>query len=327
MKRWGAIGVAVVLIAAAVYSLRWRASYQPLSIGNEAVGLGDRIPGSVLHPDAVTQSETYASPDFREVDDSYGADDNRRHVTTDYVDGQHVVFAYTLHNSGRVGVTVTGLAPPAKFAPLAMTSVPFHPFKLGAGATRDIVVHERMHACEWYQPGGSVTFEGLDLSYRVLGLHRTASIKAPVRTEIAFPGTYHCPRTRPGRFEGDGLAFDFEQSWHTKHFDEPQLVTYLSTEPIYAVPIDRLKRDGVLIAFYDGPKGDAAPENVRMEGVRAHKTVWHRGCAAGNGDESTTVALADRSGTTRYTMTACLRGPDLAFLRGQVDRMLRSADF
>jgi hypothetical protein len=346
VKRVTAGFVVVVLVAVSVVALRWRSQYQPLTAGNEAVSVGDRIRDGVLHPGGEIQGESWISSDFRDATDSSSDDDDddTRHVVTDYVDGQHVVFAYSLHNAGRVAVTITGFARPAKYSLLAPIDIrvgtvrhnqPFHSFRLGSGQTRDIVVRQRMHACEWTQPGSSVSYEGLDLTYRVFGLHHATSIKAPLRVEVKVPDDYKCPRTRPGHFEGGGLAFDFDRSWHAQRFDEPHLVTYVSTEPLHEPcadnsctdPINALHRDGVLIAWYDGPKGRVANENLRVDGVPAHKTVWHHGCTGLHGDEGVTVRFDNRARTATYTMNACLRGPDLAYLRGRVDAMLRSVQF
>jgi hypothetical protein len=331
VKRWVAIGFAVVAVAAGAYGVRWRSQYQPLTIGNEAVAFGDRIRDGVIRPGGTIEGVTSISSEFHEVADD--DESEQRHVATDYVDGQHVTFAYTLHNSGSVAVTITGFTPPPKLSLLApLDNRPFHAFKLASGKTRDVVVRSRMHACEWYQPGSSVTYEGLDLTYRVFSLHRAASIKAPMRVEVRVPDDYHCPRTRPGHFEGGGLAFDFEPTWHARQFDAPQLVTYLSTEALHepcvanscADPIDALHRDGVLIAWYTGPKGRVAPENMRIDGLPAHKTVWNHGCTGLKGNEGVTVRFDNRAHTATYTMNACLRGPDLDFLKGRVDAMLRS---
>jgi hypothetical protein len=84
-----------------------------------------------------------------------------------------------------------------------------------------------------------------------------------------------------------------------------------------------LPPNSVLIAWYDGPKGRIASENLFVAGQPAHKTYRRNGCP-GIGDEEITVRFDNPALTTTYTMNACLRGPHLARLRRQVDAMLRS---
>ncbi|HVV36468.1 MAG TPA: hypothetical protein VHC63_07665 [Acidimicrobiales bacterium] len=133
-------------------------------------------------------------------------------------------------------------------------------------------------------------------------------------------------------FTGHGLTFRAPGTWKAQAFaSEPHLVTYLSDATLHdpchasscADPIDTLPRNSVLVAWYDGPNGRVAKENLRVGGQPAHKTYRRNGCP-GIGDEEITVRFHNAARTTTYTMNACLRGPDLNHLRAQVDDMLAS---
>ncbi|HVT75479.1 MAG TPA: hypothetical protein VHD87_00500 [Acidimicrobiales bacterium] len=137
------------------------------------------------------------------------------------------------------------------------------------------------------------------------------------------------------RFRGHGLAFTHPKAWAAWQFDQPMLVVYLSNQPLHepchdnscADPIDTLPRNSVLVAWYEGPKGRVAKENLRVGGQPAHKTVWHNGCIGLHADCAVTVRFDDPSHTTTYTMNACLRGPSVAAERRAVDRILASLKF
>jgi hypothetical protein len=212
MKRV-ALGLAMVLVATTcVMGLRWRASYFPLTIDNEAVATFRDIPFGVEHPGGALIS-TMTAGHFAPVEDDPLDDDPTTHVATDYVDGRRVTFAYAIHNGGRVGVTITGIGEQAKIELLGTLDVrvgqrlasgtsirhtePFHTFTLRAGETRDIVVHYRMHDCEWFTPGSGNGYERFTLTYRVLGLHRSVDLRTPIRVDVKVPDDYVCPRERP----------------------------------------------------------------------------------------------------------------------------------
>ncbi|MEY2474195.1 MAG: hypothetical protein QOK28_3524 [Actinomycetota bacterium] len=349
MKRVAALVLALALVAAAAVALRWRTSYQPLQIDGEAVTFGDHLSDGVVHPGGAIQPSTYVSGDFKVVEDEQD-DDDTEHVATDYVDGQHFVDAVAIHNSGRVGVAITGFEHPPIHALNALidirvgdrlrgggTSVvhtkAFRPFTIRAGETRDVVIRSRMDACEWYDAGTGTILEGVSLRYRVLGLSRRADLPGLVRVEIKRTEA-SCPRTTFTSSD-HGIEFKYPEAWRAQQFaSEPKLVTYLSNQTLHdpcvdnscANPIDTLPANSVLVAWYDGPKGRVASENLFVAGQPAHKTYRRHGCP-GIGDEEITVRFDNPALTTTYTMNACLRGPNLALLRRQVDAMLRSVRF
>lgn len=136
-------------------------------------------------------------------------------------------------------------------------------------------------------------------------------------------------------FVTDTIRFVHPKEWRAQPFSsEPHLVTYLSNETLRdpchdnscAEPIDHLSPNSVLIAWYDGPNGRVAKENLRVAGQPAHKTYRPNGCP-GIGDEEITVRFHNPLRSTTYTMNACLRGTDLKRLRAEVDAMLRSVKF
>ncbi|MEY2418032.1 MAG: hypothetical protein QOG90_712 [Actinomycetota bacterium] len=349
IKRVAAVGAVIAVIVASAAVVRWRASYAPLQIDAEAVSFGDTIPYGVEHPGGAIQPGTLVSGDFQTVEDDE-PEDNRQHVVTDYVDGKHVTYAVGIHNAGRVGVTVTGFELPQRNQFFLLetlevrvghrlrgggTSVrhttAFHPFTVHSGETRDVLIRSRMHACERNAPGGSGTIEGLTVRYRVLGLHRVKTLQGPLRIELRDPDAAGCPRG-PFTSKEHGIEFNHENGWRAQQFSsEPHLVTYLSNVTLHdpcvdtscADPLDTVPPNSVVSAWYDGPKGRIASENLFVAGQPAHKTYRRNGCP-GIGDEEITVRFDNPALTTTYTMNACLRGPHLARLRRQVDAMLRS---
>jgi hypothetical protein len=219
VKRWVITLLAIALVASvagAAYGLRWRAQYQPLTIDAQFVEVGDRIRSGVEHPGGALQAgTTLISEPLRELADEPSDESRARRVEATYVDGQHLTSAYALHNGGSVGITITGfdIQTPPRYSLLAFidlrvgkrlanggTSIrhtePFRPFTLRAGEARDIVVRQRMHACEHYDRGSGNAWKALGVRYRVLGLNRHAGVPTPMYVSVKIADDYNCPHAR-----------------------------------------------------------------------------------------------------------------------------------
>ena len=217
-RRWLAVAIVVVLIgalSAVGFGVRWRANYQPLAIDDESVELGDRLIDGIVHPGGWISGSGVWGLDVLADDDA--DDDADFTAAATYHDGDHLVFGFALHNSGSVGVTITGfdLPRPEQVVLLGLIDVrigkrlagggtsvvhtdPFRPFTLHSGETRDVVVREKMRACEWNTPGSGNTWSDLGLHYRTLGLTRHATLPAPVHITVMAPPAADCPR--PARY-------------------------------------------------------------------------------------------------------------------------------
>jgi hypothetical protein len=225
-RRGPTILVVLVLVASLVtggLGLRWRSRYQPLSIQGELVESGDRLMSAIEHPGGgilggagVSGLESAGVAGLEILAPDPTVDDDALRAEATYRDGEHVTFGVALRNTGRVGVTITGFDLPSakQFFLLAVVDVrvgrrlahghssvvhtdPFHPFTLRAGETRDVVIRERMHACESNAPGGSNEFGVLGVRYRVLRLSRHADLAAPVHVVVTAPARAECPRPAP----------------------------------------------------------------------------------------------------------------------------------
>jgi hypothetical protein len=193
--------VLVVALGALGYGVWWRAQYQPIMIVSRTAAIGDRAHEQRLYPGA-----TAISPPLRDVEAAPLDDSEARHVMATYADGQHLTSAYALHNAGSVGITITGFDFPTATdqSLLALIDVRVgaqltafrESFTLDAGETRTVVVRQRMHACEYFAPGSSNSWESLSVRYRVLGLNRHADVPTPMRLGVELSKDVKCPRSR-----------------------------------------------------------------------------------------------------------------------------------
>lgn len=211
-RRWLVVAVGMAVIGSVValgLGLRWRSHYQPLTIDYEQVQTGDRLtaglysPGGSIHDVGVVGLQV----------DATASEDAAMRASAIYHDDAQLTLGLAFHNTGRVGVTITGFDLPGpnqyfltsvldvrvgRRLAGGMTSVlhtvPFRPFTLRPNETRDVVVRERMHACEWNEPGSSNAMTALGVHYRVLGLTRHTALETPVQVVVSSPVADECPR-------------------------------------------------------------------------------------------------------------------------------------
>lgn len=109
-----------------------------------------------------------------------------------YVDGDYVSYAFTVRNTGPVGVTVTGVGLPEERerrllqpvaagvadapSPEAADMEPFAPFSLPAGQEQRIVIQARFDNCEYYTERAIEVVDGQAIDFRVAGVPRTATV-------------------------------------------------------------------------------------------------------------------------------------------------------
>jgi hypothetical protein len=146
-----AIALSASLVTAGL-GLRWRSSYQPLSVDGEVVASGDRVTSGIEEPGGAVLGVGVSG--LQRLAPDPADDDGALRAEVPYGDGGHVTFAVALHNAGRVGVTITGFGLPSatQHFLLAVLDVrvgkrlahgrssvvhtsPFHPFTLRAGET------------------------------------------------------------------------------------------------------------------------------------------------------------------------------------------------
>ena len=180
-----------VALAVLIGSVAWR--YQPLE------RVGPLTAGSEM--------EVVTIEEFEEA----GA-----HVMR-YTDGGYVTYAFTVRNTGPVGVTVTGLSLPdeserrmlqpvtaglATGATAEATDMePFEPFALGAGQERQIIVQARMDNCEYYTERAIETVDSQRITYRAVGIPRAATVSFEEPLLVRSPTIKRCPERTLDRSE------------------------------------------------------------------------------------------------------------------------------
>ena len=134
-----------------------------------------------------------------------------------YVDGASVTYAFTIRNTGPVGITVTGVALPPESERRMLQPVTagltngstaeaadlksFAPFRLAAGEEQRIVVQARMDNCEYYTERAIETVKTQDVTYRAAGLSRTATITFDQPLLVRSPTIQRCPERTLNRAE------------------------------------------------------------------------------------------------------------------------------
>lgn len=164
------MAAAVVLLVVAAYGVVHR--YQPLAQVGELATSSDA--GAVLVEEFEGTGATIVN----------------------YEHNAYLSYAFTLRNTGPVGVTVTSVDLPDERARRMLhpvqTSVftsaaatpddladmaPLQPFALGPGEERRIVVQARFDNCEYYTERGTELTHGHDVTFRVAGVKRTAELQ------------------------------------------------------------------------------------------------------------------------------------------------------
>ena len=134
-----------------------------------------------------------------------------------YTDGDYVTYAFTVRNTGPLGVTVTDVPfpPETELRMLQPVSAglagsasadaedmrPFEPFSLDAGGEQRVIVQARLDNCEYYTERAVETLAGQALTYRVLGLTRTAEIAFDRPLLVRSPVIQRCPERTLDRSE------------------------------------------------------------------------------------------------------------------------------
>ena len=185
--------VVVVVLVFAVIAIVAVLRYQPLERA------GSLIPGSDM--------EVVTIEEFEEV----GA-----HVLR-YTDEGYVTYAFTVRNTGPLGVTVTGLPLPEEAERRLLQPVtagvatadsaeaadmePFEPFALGVGEEQRIIVQARMDNCEYYTERAIEIVESQRIAYRTGGLPRTTTVAFDQPLLVRSPTIKRCPERTLDRAE------------------------------------------------------------------------------------------------------------------------------
>lgn len=179
--------ITLAIVAGLAGGVVWVMRYRPLEQGSTA----QRPAGSI------------------EVKDSFAGIDDPQKVRVPYHDGDENSFAFSVRNTGRWGVSITGLPdlrPRNDFvifritkaeisdAPGAGAFRSFRPFSLAAGDEMLIRLTGTLTNCEWYQPPGGSVFASVAIQYRFLWSTHTANIPLPFEVEIDSPPAEQCPR-------------------------------------------------------------------------------------------------------------------------------------
>ena len=151
-------------------------------------------------------------------------------------------------------------------------------------------------------------------------------------------------------FRSSYLTFSAPAAWRSHVFKarpsphETPLV-YLSSQPVHdpcrtgaggtacSWPVDRLQPGGVLIVWENRSFPGWSLESVRAKpasvgGRPARRASIRPGeCAAIGGDETIAVAVKRPVPSSWTSVTACLRGPDLAKATDRLDALLASTNF
>lgn len=134
-----------------------------------------------------------------------------------YSDGGYVTYAFTIRNTGPVGVTVTGVALPdiserRMLQPVtagladgssadAAEMKTFAPFQLAPGEQQRIIVQARMDNCEYYTERAIETVDTQGVTFRTAGISRTASLALEQPLLVRSPTIQRCPERTLDRAE------------------------------------------------------------------------------------------------------------------------------
>lgn len=125
-----------------------------------------------------------------------------------YEHGDTVTYAFTIRNTGPVGITVTGvplpdhgerrlLQPvaagfPAGHSDSGSEMLPFEPFSLGAGEEQQIILQGRFDNCEYYTERAIEVVDGQTIQFRVAGVTRTATVPFERALLVRSPVIKNC---------------------------------------------------------------------------------------------------------------------------------------
>ena len=125
-----------------------------------------------------------------------------------YMDGEYVSYAFTVRNTGPVGITVTGIGLPEERERLLLQPVTaglagdqsaevadmesFEPFALPAGAQRRLVIQARFDNCEYYSERAVDNIDSQVLQFRIAGIPRTAAIPFERDLVVRSPTINRC---------------------------------------------------------------------------------------------------------------------------------------
>ncbi|HTG46151.1 MAG TPA: hypothetical protein VK646_00670 [Actinomycetota bacterium] len=134
------------------------------------------------------------------------------HTDTTYRQGAPFSYAFTVWNTGRVPVTITGVdqgptrffslyrvdqmlvSPPNSFGSItgpAPDFTPFQGFTLQPGEARSILIRATFHGCRHYAHDTAITVEQQRLTFRTFGASRTVWFPIPhftIRSPNVCPG-------------------------------------------------------------------------------------------------------------------------------------------
>lgn len=152
----------------------------------------------------------------------------------------------------------------------------------------------------------------------------------------------------PSHFQGAGVSFDYPSTWNAATFEVnssfSNLIVYLSTEQLAdpcqrapnsitcRSPIGGLSNSGLLVDWeqrsfpsFDFATVAGAPTAIGGRAAKVSAGPADEGCRAVGGESEVVATIPRPNAPLNWTdMRACLRGPALAELRGQVEAMLAS---
>jgi hypothetical protein len=178
----GVLAVIAAVLAGGVVVLQ---HYQPLHPGESGLD----PPGKTVASDDPTEE--------------------RPTIQVTYVDGQTMRFGFSIWNTGRWGVTVTGVGREDSgglinhfvFHLASETFIddlgPFHPFALQPGKQQSILVTATFANCENYSFSTSSIYETIAIQYKTLDIVHSTEVPLKALIAVVSPSDANCPRARP----------------------------------------------------------------------------------------------------------------------------------
>lgn len=115
-----------------------------------------------------------------------------------YVDRAVLRYAFSLHNPGRVGLEVTGLAQPEHEATLlklvSLTHDGSSSFGIGAGDTTEVVLEVQMTDCEHLSARASSLIGTIPLEVSSIGIDHDVVVALPEALRTGSAREMNCPR-------------------------------------------------------------------------------------------------------------------------------------
>jgi hypothetical protein len=165
-----------------------------------------------------------------------------------------------------------------------------------------------------------------------LGTHTQSGGPARTHDQTPEPGD-SLQLVRLATYSGHGITFSYPASWRYRnrgfYSNMSSPVVDLATQPTRNPCIEhrcwfpvRLLRPGGVVVMWNTGAAMIDPAHPPGPGVRV--TILREGCRALGGDRELLARVVLR-GERVYDAAACLRGPGLAALDGEVRAMLASA--